>query len=752
MNRCLAPIAIMSLFCITIELPRVDDVPNKKPKTSQESQTIRVKTELMEVRTVVTDRKGRIIEDLKKEDFELRENDQPQEIAFFSISHVESHQSKSTAAGSKSRESTFQGNELDAAQNKSRQLQGISSRLREPPARSTLLYVDNLHLSFSSLNRVKEALRHFIDEQMTEQDIVGIATSSQTIGLAQQFTWDRQLLSHAIEQIQSGPISGSQLFTPVLAAGVLTDSLDAYRLAVDIVRREDNIQCPCALVRSRARGRALQVLSEGSYFRKTTLAILKDFAQQMTHLPGKRMIVVFSNGFTMLDNDGGIHNEQLQPVIDRAVRSGVAIYSIDAKGLQTLPGFDASNPSESNNTASNPITCPDDSIPDPKCDPPDPALLTTFMSLSEREELNGLYAMAKDTGGKMYNNTNDLASMITKAVDANRFYYILSYYLQPARNQEGFRNIRVRLPNHPEYNVQTIRGFLSPDTLAKSDEYARTPQQRLIEAINAPLPLNQVNVSARLDFIENEDDDKKVTLTVDFEGDKFQYREQDQRMAFGLEILSFIYNASGKQIDAISAHVEGTLTPARLEQARASGYRFSRRLGLKPGIYQARIGVREEGTERMGTAVAWIEVPEMSYENLEVSSLIMRNTPDNEPTASDGISMTDLEQVKLSQGIPLYGRDVFCEYYFRVRQETKTPADAKLVFMGELFKSGRLVKEQKWLPIFDEERNLDRKGWFEVHDDMDLSGLEPGIYELRVSVKDPRLNKTIQRTAVFRVE
>ena len=45
-----------------------------------------VKTELIEMRTVVKDKKGRIIEDLKKEDFELLENDQPQGISFFSIS------------------------------------------------------------------------------------------------------------------------------------------------------------------------------------------------------------------------------------------------------------------------------------------------------------------------------------------------------------------------------------------------------------------------------------------------------------------------------------------------------------------------------------------------------------------------------------------------------------------------------------------------------------------------------------------
>jgi hypothetical protein len=35
---------------------------------------------------------------------------------------------------------------------------------------------------------------------------------------------------------------------------------------------------------------------------------------------------------------------------------------------------------------------------------------------------------------------------------------------------------------------------------------------------------------------------------------------------------------------------------------------------------------------------------------------------------------------------------------------------------------------------------------------IDIGKFGPGVYELRVSVKDPRSNKPVQRTAVFSVE
>ena len=72
--------------------------------------------------------------------------------------------------------------------------------------------------------------------------------------------------------------------------------------------------------------------------------------------------------------------------------------------------------------------------------------------------------------------------------------------------------------------------------------------------------------------------------------------------------------------------------------------------------------------------------------------------------------------------------------------------------MRELLQSGKPIKQEPWLPIFEEEMAVDGKGWLEIHDDMDLSKLDPGIYELRVSAKDAQSNKVVQRTAVFGVE
>ncbi len=760
-----ACLAITLLLWGVTDLVAIDPALQTKATEASGDQKIKVQTELMEVRAVVTDRDGRIVENLTKDDFELLENGQSQEISFFSVSQVESERSGSAAV-----------KETEAPKRAVGQ-RPLQERLSEPPVRTTLFYVDNLHLSFTSLNSVKQALRRFINEQLTEQDMVALATSGQTLGVAQQFTRGKQILNYAIEQIRLGPIRFESLFTPHLAADVLANREDGMRVAVDIVRQEQNILCPCSLVRALAYNRSLQILSEDSFSRQNTLSILKDFAEQMIDLPGKRMIVIFSDGFTMRDSGGHIYDNEIQSVISRAVRSGVVIYSIDSKGLRPPPTIDASlrltDPNEylgpetairltDPNATPVPGTtpeytivdarCPNDN-PDPRCFAPQAGLLETTVNMYEREKLNGLSAIAKETGGKLFTDTNDLGDALGRAFDANRFYYVLSYYLPERSDNLGFREIDVRVRDHPEYRVQTARGFSLPDLAAKMKaESIKTPQQRLLKVMNEPMPVTDLGVSARADFLVMEDDDKQVSLTVYFDGDRFKYREQEQRNLVELEILYVVYDALGKQVEGTSARVEGSLTPDRLTQAKTHGFRFSRRLMLNPGVYQVRIGVREEGTDRMGTATAWVEVPKLAQDKLEMSSLILSNPLDLTPIDSEGIDVSELEQIRMVQSIPLFAREDFFDYSFHVYQGTEALVMPDVEWMPELFREGRLIKEGQWLPVSAETEDLDSKGWFDVYGEVDIGEFDSGVYELRVSVRDSRYDKTIQRIAVFSVE
>jgi VWFA-related protein len=652
---------------------------------SEQNQVFRIRTELVEVRAVVTDQKGRLVEDLKQEDFELRENNQVQEISHFSVLQVETPQDKAPSALPQKPSAG-----------------SLRDRLSAPPARSIILFVDNLHLEFEHLGWVKKNLRKIVDEQMTDQDMMAIVTSDGSLGLAQQFTRDRRVLRYAIERIQIGPNAWeTELFTATLAGRIMRGDPKAMEEGKAIIRIEEGIDDKFGAY---TRARANRIVFGLSYFRETMLIALKTLIEQLAAMPGQRMIALFSGGLTQNGRDGWPKYDEARAVINRASRSGVVIYSIDGRGL--LAGR------------------------------PDP------------EKLDILSALARDTGGEFYMNENNISGLVGRAFESNRLYYVLGYYLQPGKEDRKFNSIKVRIRNHSEYKIRTIKGF-SPSEISRelAAEAEKTPHERMIQSLNKAIPLTGLNVSAQMDFVEPSNDGSKVGLTVRFDGDRLQYRQQDQGHALEVEILSVIYDSSGKQVEAVSTKVQGILTQDRVAQGQAKGYVFTKQLTLRPGVYQARIGVREIESGRMGTASAWVEVPDLERSKLALSSLLLLD-----PLHPESPNENALKQVKLIQGIRIYPRNAFCGYVFRVFRNPAASIGTDLTLKTELLKEGKPIKQNQWRQLVEEKKDSDNKGNIYVGGKVNFSGLEPGVYELNISVNDARTKKTAQRSTVFGIE
>ena len=67
-----------------------------------------------------------------------------------------------------------------------------------------MLFVDTLHLSISSLFRVKRSLRSFLDEQLGDHDLVAIVSTAKRLGVTGQFTRNRHVLRYAIDKLSQG--------------------------------------------------------------------------------------------------------------------------------------------------------------------------------------------------------------------------------------------------------------------------------------------------------------------------------------------------------------------------------------------------------------------------------------------------------------------------------------------------------------------------------------------------------------------
>lgn len=693
--------------------------PQRPPADDEE--VVRLNTELVQLRAVVTDRKGQPVENLKKEDFEVLENGQPREVSFFSLERAPA----SPVAGPGPEAGRPMGTPAPASS--------------AQPVRTVVLFVDTLHLSPVSLARAKTELKHFVDEQMTDRDLVAVVATSGTLGVLQQFTRDRRVLKYAIDKLSLFPGLRTAI-TPYLASRVVAGDPDATNEAVSILGKEEGyVSLGQQAAQAYAQMRASQVLAETSAMSRATLRALGAVSEHLAAMRGQRLLAFVTDGFSLYDAGGSTDRREIERAESRAARAGVLIYAIYPKGLVGP-----------NDLTSGPV--------------PGEVEGGKYFMESLTDVQSNLREVAYATGGDAYLNTNDLRAPMKKMLDANRVYYSLAYYL-PKDSDRKFRKITVRVKGHPEYNVRTERGYTPPeketDALA-----ATTPRQKLVAAMMSPLPATAIGVTSEADFLVREGDDSQVTLQVHIDGDTLSYEKRGDAYALDCELAATVLDKDGNVAASFAEALKGTLSAAQYEEARRNGFRYDRRLALKPGLYQARVGVREVGSERIGTSAAWVEVPDLDKGKPALSSIFMGKVeqPDAGTVAGAKAGAKGGADVKPGAG----AKSAAVAPRLAVGRATFRPGDAVfyrfVVYNAqalagqqqgaqlklEIVQGEKDVYEGTWQPLAARVIRSDRKG-AEAGGQLRIT-LAPGVYTLRLTLKDAGSKKTVQQTTDFEVE
>ena len=285
------------------------------------------------------------------------------------------------------------------------------------------------------------------------------------------------------------------------------------------------------------------------------------------------------------------------------------------------------------------------------------------------------------------------------------------------------------------------------DSRRRTDPAPLTLRQRLAKAMISPVPMNSLGISVLPYYFEREGDANQVLLQTNLESDKLDFQLKNGAYAFNVETATAIYDGAGKLVTGWSDVVSGGLKPEQVETAKKNGFSQSKWLSLKPGLYQVRAGIMEPGTERLGTALAWIEVPKLGQNKTLLSHLML-----TQESASPAASGKSAARLQLRQGIRFYRRGETLVYFLRVYPSANLKqVETELTVQTQIVQGDRMVYQSQWLPLQERVVGKDKIS-VELSGELQLNSVKPGLYLLRVLVKDPKATQPVQREELFSVE
>jgi VWFA-related protein len=408
------------IIVLTIPATGYSQISAKVAKDQKAPQTLSANSELVQVRAVVTDRAGKLIDGLIKGDFLLTEDGVPQSPDFFSVEQTEG---KSGAPSGMPREAAggIPG--------------GAPGHAAPNSSRVVVLLVDTAHITSNGLEGVRLALKQFISEQMAGKDLAAIMTSAGKPGAKGEFTNDRRKLEADLKEIRPGYTQFESFLSPALCGKVVQGNLQAISLAVTIIDSEDRTTGgmlipgpgnPQAEAVSKCRMQLLQTASR----RRTVTTAIGTAIDKMSTLPGQHIVALFTEGFSMIAPGGEVAIPDIRPVVSSAGRAGVMIYAFEAK----VP------------MASKQVNI-------------DSYSLASEIRESTLDFQHGMSLLASETGGEAFYNLDSLSNQMQEMLDDNRVCYRLAYYPPPGKDPKKYRSINVSVKDHPEYHVRAQKGY-----------------------------------------------------------------------------------------------------------------------------------------------------------------------------------------------------------------------------------------------------------------------------------------------------
>jgi VWFA-related protein len=533
---------------------------------------------LILVDVVVRDKKGAVVTGLASGDFQLLEDGKPQQILTFAFEQI------SGRARPIERASVLAGAAAGGPPRVAPGAAATTSAAGGAPAAAltsedvaghrllTLLF-DTSSMQPEDVQKAADSAIKWVNEQMTPADLVAVASINSSLQVLTDFTNDRERVQSALATFSG---ANSTAFGSVDASTAATDEAASQ---TDETATTD------------ASAQELDTFNND-----VRLRALKTLAEALAPIQQKKAILYFSAG---MQRNGTDNQVELRAAVNAAVRANVAIYPVDARGLQAIvPGGSARQGSRGGLSAFT-----------------GSAVAGQFSTLAAQQET--LTALAADTGGTAFLDANDFGEAFVQVTKDISSYYILGYASTNGERDGRYRRITVRLRGKSDAKIDAREGYYADRDFAHTAKADREVQ--LQEQLSMQIPATDIPMFVTAGWFRLTPDRYYVPVSLAVPGSAVPPAKGQEKIT--LDVAGVVRDERNFPVGRIRDTM--TVPPAGADGLASRQVLYQTGVALPPGRFSVKIAVRENSTGQMGTFETKIVVPELKQASVKVSSVVL---------------------------------------------------------------------------------------------------------------------------------
>jgi VWFA-related protein len=559
---------------------------------------IRTTAHIVLVDVIATDKNGTPVTGLTKDDFRVEENGKSEKVSMFSL-------------------------EAPAAEGTRPQAPpGVYTNrpaYHMPDTTATILLLDGLNSPFRNQSFARFKLMEYAASQIGPNHPIAVYSLGNHLYELQDFTTDPSLIRAALSAFHPQAQTGTTL-APLHGSSAVATGLDGTVNANST-----------PLLLASARSFVEETSVTDLQFRiDRTLDAMNDLARMVAGHPGRKNLVWVTAGlpFSLIPSDNAVEyanvgrqdptealggqaplpvnpngvdaeafarqdiRSQAQDRVKKAAAllasEQVSIYPVDVRGVVVSGATDAAGTGIDG--AGFLIT-----------DKAFGSSVSAGNAALEASQSN-MEDLAKQTGGRMYKNRNDIENAVAEASNDGGTYYEIAYSPEKAKFDGSFHKIKISV-DKPGVQLRYRPGYFAVDQ-AKGSENDR--KNDLVLALNSPSDSSMVIFDAH---VGQQPGAKELPIEVLVRPDSISAEQNKDKRQIDVDYFAVVVNNQGKQVSMQGKTAKAALSDDQYQAMMKQGLLLSLNVPTPaPGHYDFRLAVRDNKTGYIGTVHAPVDI------------------------------------------------------------------------------------------------------------------------------------------------